>query len=171
MASRHFHGRRGWLTRSLAVDGQTCWTLPTGVGKTSALDVALYALAVAPDRMPRRTLLVVDRRIVRRSRCRPRARILVAIRKGGANPAIATIANRLRDLWFAGGDKESICGGRPSGRMPRDNDWARRPDQPVLGVSTVDQVGLVCCFALRHSLSVGVNSGRPDRQRHADSPG
>jgi CRISPR-associated endonuclease/helicase Cas3 len=38
--------------------------LPTGVGKTTALDVALYALAAAPARMPRRTLLVVDRRIV-----------------------------------------------------------------------------------------------------------
>src|SRR4051812_15725234 len=38
--------------------------LPTGSGKTSALDVALYCLARDPSRMPRRTVLVVDRRIV-----------------------------------------------------------------------------------------------------------
>jgi CRISPR-associated helicase Cas3 len=38
--------------------------LPTGAGKTSALDIALYCLARAPQNMPRRTLLVVDRRIV-----------------------------------------------------------------------------------------------------------
>jgi CRISPR-associated helicase Cas3 len=38
--------------------------LPTGVGKTSALDVALYTLAAAPTQLPRRVVLVVDRRIV-----------------------------------------------------------------------------------------------------------
>src|SRR5687768_9993240 len=38
--------------------------LPTGVGKTTTMEIALHSLAVAPERMPRRTLLVVDRRIV-----------------------------------------------------------------------------------------------------------
>jgi len=113
--------------------------LPTGVGKTSALDVALYALAVAPQRMPRRTLLVVDRRIVVDQGAEHARRILAALRTRAS--ALDPIADRLRALWGAAAGEDPFAVAVLRGGMPRDNDWARRPDQPVLGVSTVDQVG------------------------------
>lgn len=129
--------------------------LPTGVGKTSALDVALYTLAAAPERMPRRTLLVVDRRIVVDQGADHARRILRSLRKGSVNPATAAISDRLRDLWGAGDDEDPFAVAVLRGGMPRDNDWARRPDQPVLGVSTVDQVGSRLLF---RGYGIGVGS-------------
>ena len=51
------------------------------------------------------------------------------------------LADALRELWNAEADEAPFAVAVMRGGMPRDNDWARRPDQPVLGVSTVDQVG------------------------------
>lgn len=129
--------------------------LPTGVGKTSALDVALYTLAAAPDRMPRRTLLVVDRRIVVDQGADHAHRILRSLRRRSVNPAAAAISDRLRALWDAGDDEAPFAVAVLRGGMPRDNDWARRPDQPVLGVSTVDQVGSRLLF---RGYGIGVRS-------------
>jgi CRISPR-associated endonuclease/helicase Cas3 len=114
--------------------------LPTGSGKTSALDVALYALAVAPDRMPRRILLVVDRRIV----VDQGAELARKLRRGftqSKDAAAVDIARRLRALWQGAEHEPPFAVAVMRGGMPRDNDWAKRPDQPVVGVSTIDQVG------------------------------
>ncbi len=122
--------------------------LPTGTGKTSALDIALYCLARAPRQMPRRTLLVVDRRIVvdqGADHARDLQRALDAATTGPAH----VVANALRGLAeHSKGETESSCLSVAvmRGGMPRDNDWARRPDMPVLGVSTVDQVGARLLF-------------------------
>jgi CRISPR-associated endonuclease/helicase Cas3 len=114
--------------------------LPTGVGKTSALDVALYCLAAAPQRMPRRTVLVVDRRIVVDQGAEHAAGARDALTAATAGP-LAAVAARLRALWDGPADEPPFAVAVMRGGMPRDNDWARRPDQPVLGVSTVDQLG------------------------------
>lgn len=114
--------------------------LPTGAGKTAALDVALYCLAVAPERMPRRTVLVVDRRIVV-DQGADHARELQARMATATEGPRADIASRLRELWQGPDDEPPFAVAVMRGGMPRDNDWARRPDQPVLGVSTVDQLG------------------------------
>ncbi|GAB4210757.1 MAG: hypothetical protein OHK0013_31780 [Sandaracinaceae bacterium] len=114
--------------------------LPTGAGKTSALDVALYTLACAPTRLPRRTVLVVDRRIVvdqAGDHARSLARKLAEAERG----PVRAVADALRALWGAGPSDDPIAVGVMRGGMPRDDDWARRPDQPMLGVSTVDQLG------------------------------
>lgn len=124
---------RGWS--GLLLD------LPTGTGKTSALDVALYCLARAPDRMPRRTLLVVDRRIVVDQGADHARKLQVALDNATSGPALL-VANALRELMDES-TREASCLSVAvmRGGMPRDNDWARRPDMAVLGVSTVDQVG------------------------------
>jgi CRISPR-associated endonuclease/helicase Cas3 len=114
--------------------------LPTGVGKTSALDIALYCLTRAPDRMPRRTVLVVDRRIVVDQGAERAREILKRLRSAEAGP-LREIADALRVIGGADADEAPFATAVMRGGMPRDNDWARRPDQPVLGVSTVDQVG------------------------------
>lgn len=123
---------RGWSHRLL--------DLPTGSGKTSALDVALYCLARAPARMPRRTLLVVDRRIVVDQGAKHARSLRDALRQATDGPAFQ-IANALRATCAAADGDSCVDVAVLRGGMPRDNDWARRPDRPVLGVSTVDQVG------------------------------
>lgn len=140
------HGRSPfpWQVRLAAEVLATGWPslldLPTGVGKTSALDVALYCLAVAPSRMPRRTLLVVDRRVVVDQGAEHARGMLSALTGATAGP-LRTVADALRSLWGAGSEDPPFAVAVMRGGMPRDNDWAKRPDQPVLGVSTVDQVG------------------------------
>jgi CRISPR-associated endonuclease/helicase Cas3 len=114
--------------------------LPTGVGKTSALDIALYCLAVAPDRMPRRTLLVVDRRIVVDQGADHARTMLARLTSANSGP-LAAVSAALRSLVRGGQEDAPFAVAVMRGGMPRDNDWAQRPDQPVLGVSTVDQVG------------------------------
>lgn len=114
--------------------------LPTGAGKTSALDVALYCLAYAPTRMPRRTLLVVDRRIVV-DQGADHARMLRTKLLQAKDGPVRAVADALRALWSGSQEDPPFAVAVMRGGMPRDNDWARRPEQPVLGVSTVDQVG------------------------------
>src|SRR5690606_16109556 len=57
-----------WQRRLLHVVLESGWPrlldLPTGTGKTSTLLVALFSLAVAPERSARRIALIVDRRII-----------------------------------------------------------------------------------------------------------
>ncbi|HWU91225.1 MAG TPA: type I-U CRISPR-associated helicase/endonuclease Cas3, partial [Kofleriaceae bacterium] len=114
--------------------------LPTGVGKTSTLEIALYCLARAPECMPRRTLLVVDRRIVVDQGALSARKIQAALQLATDGP-LREIADALRTIGGAGNEDPPFAVAVMRGGMPRDNDWASRPDLPVLGVSTVDQVG------------------------------
>ena len=140
----HNRAPRPWqdrLVRQVLASGwPTLLDLPTGVGKTSALDVALYCLARAPERMPRRTILVVDRRVVVDQGAIHARKVKLALSsaKGGA---LKEVADALRALFDGEASDPPFAVSVMRGGMPRDNDWARRPDQPVIGVSTVDQVG------------------------------
>ncbi|MCW5802243.1 MAG: type I-U CRISPR-associated helicase/endonuclease Cas3 [Deltaproteobacteria bacterium] len=123
--------RDGW--ESLVLE------LPTGSGKTSALDVALYCLACAPERMPRRTVLVVDRRIVVDQAATHASDLLLRMTQASDGP-VAAVAAALRATYTdEPGPPFRVAVMR--GGMPRDNDWARWPHQPVVASSTVDQVG------------------------------
>lgn len=116
--------------------------LPTGSGKTTTLEIALYALAAAPRRMPRRIVLVVDRRIVV-DQASVVARALQKRLFEAHDGPLAVVAAALRAL-FEGETARDVAPFEVAvmrGGMPRDNDWARRPDVPLLGVSTVDQIG------------------------------
>ncbi len=125
--------RKGWAAHPLL-------DLPTGAGKTSALDIALYALACAPERMPRRTVLVVDRRIVVDEAARRARRLLRALTNAKDGP-VRAVADALRRLSDASAHDAPFVVSVMRGGMPRDDDWARAPQVPVLGLSTVDQLG------------------------------
>lgn len=111
--------------------------LPTGVGKTAVLDTAIFALAVRPDISPRRIVFVIDRRIVvdqvyERAE-RIRSRILAA-----ADGVLADVRSCLKGLT---GDDGLLGVAALRGGVPVDGEWAQRPDQPWVMVSTVDQFG------------------------------
>ncbi len=110
--------------------------LPTGSGKTATLDTALFSLAARPDAFPRRIVFVIDRRIIVDQvykRARRIKKTLMAAERG----VLADVRNRLAGL--SDGDPVGVAALR--GGVPIDNDWAARPDQPWVMVSTVDQFG------------------------------
>lgn len=117
--------------------------VPTGAGKTSALDVAVFHLALEASagkkrRAPVRIAFVVDRRLVVDGAAE-HARELAAALASSTEGVVRTVADRLRLL--AEQPAEPLMVARLRGGVPRESDWARTPSQPVILVSTVDQVG------------------------------
>lgn len=114
--------------------------LPTGSGKTAVLDIALFCLAAAPDAFPRRIVLVIDRRVVVDQGADRADRIAAAL-LAASRGVVADIASNLRAMWGGKAGESPFETAVLRGGMPRDDAWAKRPDRPVVAVSTVDQVG------------------------------
>lgn len=118
--------------------------LPTGVGKTTCIDIALFALALDVDNepeerwCPRRIAMVVDRRIVV-DQAAERGRMLLRALVTNTDPVIIEVANRLCSLTRKGEEPLGVFTLR--GGIPKDDGWARTLDQPLIIASTVDQVG------------------------------
>ncbi len=117
--------------------------LPTGTGKTSALDIAVFLLALdaarppTERRAPRRIFLVVDRRAIV-DQGFTRARLLADRLAAAQGGVLGEARQRLQTLHDGTRPIETAL---LRGAMVRDDAWARRPDQPLLALSTVDQVG------------------------------
>src|SRR5438105_659848 len=117
--------------------------LPTGAGKTAAIDIAVFHLACeagqGPERRaPLRSLFVSDRRIVVDEASRRAGKIAAALIKPNSD-VLALVAEQLRRL--AGDVRSPLAVVRLRGGAPQERDWARSPAQPLVAVSTVDQVG------------------------------
>lgn len=145
----HGHEPFPWqerLVRRLAAEDT--WpevlALPTGSGKTAAIDAAIFHLALRadePERSAVRIVFVVDRRLVvdeafRRARCLERA---LCEPQGAGKAVLDTVAARLRHL--SGADGPPLLAARLRGGAPLEPAWARSPSQPTVLCSTVDQVG------------------------------
>ena len=136
-----------WQTTLLAkIVAERRWPsvidLPTGAGKTSCIDIALFALALgASDEKPwcsRRIAMVVDRRVVVDQAARRGQRIAQALHRAPPGSICAAVAERLRGLSTEGIPLRVAV---LRGGIPRDAGWARAPDQPLVIASTVDQLG------------------------------
>lgn len=110
-------------------------SLPTGSGKTAVLDVAVFALACGA-KVPRRTLLVVDRRIVVDDAFRRAEKIRQGLCEGGAQ-ILDEVRTSLEELGGASALETALL----RGGIYREDNWVRDPLQPLLVCSTVDQVG------------------------------
>lgn len=135
-----------WQARLAAeVIGSGRWPslldLPTGAGKTAAIDIALFALATRPHDQPRRVVLVVDRRVVVDQAAQRARKLRDALRLAPDGSALAQWRQRLLRLWEGQPDSLPFEVSVLRGGMPRDEAWASRPDRPAVVVSTVDQVG------------------------------
>ena len=118
--------------------------LPTGAGKTTCIDIALFALALdAQDPTtrwcPRRIAMVVDRRVVVDQVAERGRRILRALLDERGDHTVVEVARLLRSLSRE--NLEPIGVFTLRGGMPKDDTWARTPDQPLVLASTVDQLG------------------------------
>lgn len=129
--------------------GWPAWlTLPTGTGKTAALDVAVYDLARQTERpmnertAPVRIVFAVNRRIVV-DEAYERARHIAEQLK----QALAAPENILHPVALALSKLSGIAGGLPLETYPlrgatfTDHSWARTPTQPLVITTTLDQLG------------------------------
>lgn len=131
-----------WQVRLLEQVLEEGWpeaiTLPTGSGKTAALDVAVFATALRPDH-PRRVVYLVDRRIVV-DQAEERARH-VAQRLGEAlgDPAspLHPVAKALAGL----GDGVPLRVVKLRGGLPLPRHPIPDPAAPTVVLSTLDQAG------------------------------
>ena len=127
------------LTRQVLQEGR--WPdvidLPTGTGKTGVLDTAIFALAVRPEVSPRRIVFVIDRRIVV-DQVYERARLISDRIRTATSGVLADVRRALSTLTDA---EQPLGVAALRGGIPVDGEWARRPDQPWVMVSTVDQFG------------------------------
>ncbi len=121
--------------------------LPTGSGKTAALDAAVFHLALrweTPRKSALRIALVVDRRLVvddAFTRADRIANVVANSESAASNErsVLAEVARRLQHL--AGEGEPPLVSWRLRGGAPLEHDWARTPTQPTILCSTVDQVG------------------------------
>ncbi len=142
----HGPGRKPfpWQDRlaALALDGHWPDTIavPTGCGKTSVIDVAVFALAaqagmLARERTARlRTFFVVDRRLVVDDVSRHAQKLAKAIEE---KPELEWVRVQLKRF----GGPRPLDTAVLRGGMYRSDTWADVPNQPLVCVSTVDQVG------------------------------
>lgn len=146
----HGTGPFPWQSRLLRQVVERGWPaaldLPTGTGKTAVLDIALFHLALEAAserrRAPVRIVLVVDRRTVVDQAFDRSNKIKDAL-KSPSTPVLRLMRQALARL---SGDEdepkdEPLALARLRGGIARDDDWARSPAQPLVAVSTVDQVG------------------------------
>ena len=118
--------------------------LPTGAGKTSAIDIALFALAFQSNLPPEertaamRTFLVLDRRtVVSEAFCR--AKNLQHELTQAQEGVLKTVADCLRS--YTDGSSEPVSVVELRGGVYRDPGWCHSATQPMIITSTVDQVG------------------------------
>lgn len=160
-----------WQRRLAALAATGDWpdllNLPTGSGKTSVIDVAIFALACSASRpvservAARRIVFCVNRRIIvdeAHDRALRIARVLRDAEQASetALPILVEVARALREV--AGTTQDD---GVPPldvlelrGGIYRDNRWARSATQPTVICSTVDQIGSRLLFR-----GYGVSSG------------
>lgn len=145
----HGHPPFPWQARLLhEIANRDHWPdlldLPTGSGKTAAIDVAVFHLAMSVDRgearaAAMRIAFVVDRRLVVDDAHARALRLALALNATDSDPIVQRVALRLRHL--AGPGRPPLAVARLRGGTPREEDWAETPCQPTVLCSTVDQVG------------------------------
>jgi CRISPR-associated endonuclease/helicase Cas3 len=117
--------------------------LPTASGKTSLLDIAVFALAVQAGRplcertVPLRTFFVVDRRLVVDDVTRHAEKLAEALNGESGRHELSEIRASLQKFE----SKAPLLVTTLRGGMYRSSAWADSPNQPLICVSTVDQAG------------------------------
>jgi CRISPR-associated endonuclease/helicase Cas3 len=133
------------LLRKIANDSEWPATLalPTGSGKTAAIDIAVFHLALeaargGERRAPVRIAFVVDRRLVVDDAFERARKLASALDDPNKGPSTSRVTEQLRKLSV---DGPALIARRLRGGIPREDDWARTPSQPTVLCSTVDQIG------------------------------
>ena len=137
-----------WQSRLAAEAAERGWPriidLPTGFGKTSVIEIAVFLLAMENAAARRRIFFVVDRRVVV-DEASLRAEDIAQKLGSATDGILGEVANALRRL--AGGTNPTpLRAVTLRGGAYRDPSWARDLFQPMVCCSTVDQIGSALLF-------------------------
>lgn len=141
------------LTERILAEGR--WPdlvdVPTALGKTSMLDIAVFVMAAdhrdGSDRVGRRRVFfVVDRRLVVNEAYVEAEHLAAVLARPGADRpitrAVGVALRALRSPARIGHHRaDPVVVTRMRGGTTWATDWVDRPDQPAIVVGTVDQVG------------------------------
>jgi len=115
--------------------------VPTRTGKTAVLDAAVFALGMSRGQQPRRaalrTFFVVDRRLIVDQAARHAEEIAKALSDAAAGTACRFVADRLTEF----GGELPLKVRTLRGGMFEDTRYVDPLNQPLICLSTVDQVG------------------------------
>ena len=150
MAALHGHEPFPWQSRLLNEVTQTGrWPdlidIPTGLGKTSVLDVAVYVAAAkgvsesSPGR--RRIFFVIDRRVVVDEAFWHATRISRALVDPNGSAVLTVIGEQLVANGATAARDRPLVVERMRGGITWSWNWMDRPDRLAIVVGTVDQLG------------------------------
>lgn len=127
--------------------------IPTGLGKTSIIDIWAFLLAWQHDAGSRRTVplrlfFVVDRRLVVDQAHDNAQALQDALHTSHPGTTTGRVAQALRDLAGCGTALDSV---RMRGGVDWASRWLRSPAQPAVITSTVDQYGSRLLFRGYHT--------------------
>jgi CRISPR-associated endonuclease/helicase Cas3 len=113
--------------------------VPTGLGKTAVLDVAVFLSALQSEHARRRVFLVVDRRLVVDQAHDEAMKIQRALK----NPPAGSVCERVRARLALPGDEATFALDvtRMRGGVNWSWLWIERPDRHAVVTGTVDQIG------------------------------
>ena len=120
--------------------------LPTGLGKTSIVAIWLCALALAPGKIPRRLVYVVNRRTVVDQTTVEAERLRNALNK----PALAEVRDALVSLCalpLPTPDAPPLAISTLRGQFADNGEWCADPSRPAVIVGTVDMIGSGLLFS------------------------
>ncbi|MDN3360102.1 type I-U CRISPR-associated helicase/endonuclease Cas3 [Actinomadura sp. DC4] len=110
--------------------------VPTGLGKTSVIDVAVFVAAARPDLARRRLFFVVDRRLIV-----DEAYEHASTLADGLRFPFGPVSARVAEALTQPGDDTPLQVNRMRGGVTWSWRWLDRPDRFAVVVGTVDQVG------------------------------
>ena len=122
-------------------------SIPTGLGKTSVVAVWLIALALHPDKVPRRLVYVVNRRTV----VDQTTAEVESLRKALMDrPELIDISNSLRQLCslpLPSLDAPPLAISTLRGQFADNREWSADPARPAVIIGTVDMIGSGLLFS------------------------
>ena len=133
-----FPWQQALLHRVLEYGWPALIDVPTGLGKTAVLDVAVYAAALGTGHSRRRVFLVVDRRLIVDQAYEHATRIQQALARAAPGTVCHAVSGRLA---AAGDDGPVLDVTRMRGGVNWSWLWLERPDRHAIVTGTVDQIG------------------------------
>lgn len=121
--------------------------IPTGLGKTSVVVVWLIALALHPERVPRRLVYVVNRRTVVDQTTAEVESLRNALTE---KPDLKTIVDKLRILCalpLPSPDSSPLAISTLRGQFADNREWSADPARPAVIIGTVDMIGSGLLFS------------------------